>query len=471
MTHEARFGLWSLAALTLLFGASCFSYDDDPVEDTGEDTAIEDAEADEGSDVALVEGVASYTPYVPPATAEAAAMERTFSPLGCEHTVEHPNGITNAMLDFAEGTDSPLAIRVNFPTEDPSSTVAVVWQTDNDTRLSQLRLGDTEDELDLLYGGHSFNYQALDENYLHEVHVCGLLPGRTYYYQVGGDGAWSATHTFTTAPVVDSTEEFTFAVAGDTRTDDLLYQEWNQALRQIHEAGVDFITHSGDLVDIGLDVQQWLPFFAASDPYLGDLPLLPVVGNHDFFDINYIANFALPHTEEHWHVRYGNALIISLNDYSITDYFDNLTESREYLEQTLIENSDVEWRILIHHRPLFSAGTRHGPADELQEEWGDLLDQYNVDIVFSGHEHNYERSRPIAFPAGQDPTTASGDDGTVFIVAAGLGAPLYDIGSNWWTITSESVENYMIVNVSGTTMSATAYRLDGTVLDEFELQH
>ena len=37
---------------------------------------------------------------------------------------------------------------------------------------------------------------------VHEAHLCGLLPDRTYYYAVGGDGYWGAVHAFKTAPAV-----------------------------------------------------------------------------------------------------------------------------------------------------------------------------------------------------------------------------------------------------------------------------
>jgi hypothetical protein len=58
--------------------------------------------------------------------------------------------------------------------------------------------------------------------------------------------------------------------------------------------------------------------------------------------------------------------------------------------------------------------------------------------------------------------------GTIYIVAAGAGAPLYGVDpSCFHTHATESVRNYVIVDIDGLTLTYTAYRLDGSVLDEF----
>ena len=57
--------------------------------------------------------------------------------------------------------------------------------------------------------------------YFHEVHVCGLTPDTTYYYQVGGGPAgaevWSATQSFTTMPATVPSSGITVGVFGDAR--------------------------------------------------------------------------------------------------------------------------------------------------------------------------------------------------------------------------------------------------------------
>jgi hypothetical protein len=99
--------------------------------------------------------------------------------------------------------------------------------------------------------------------------------------------------------------------------------------------------------------------------------------------------------------------------------------------------------------------------------------------VFNGHDHDYERSKPIrGFDAdGMTGTIAEqgamgipvAASGTVYVVAAGSGAPLYGVDPTCYhTQITESVINYVIVQVDGLTMTYTAYRMDGSVIDQFE---
>jgi hypothetical protein len=92
-----------------------------------------------------------------------------------------------------------------------------------------------------------------------------------------------------------------------------------------------------------------------------------------------------------------------------------------------------------------------------------LLDKYHVDMVFNGHDHNYERTKPMRGNEVQ----GSPEDGVTYVVAAGVGAPLYDNGSNFFTAKSEKAENYVVVEIDGLNLKMTAKRLDGTVIDEF----
>jgi hypothetical protein len=83
-------------------------------------------------------------------------------------------------------------------------------------------------------------------------------------------------------------------------------------------------------------------------------------------------------------------------------------------------------------------------------------------MVFNGHDHNYERSRPIR---GEE--VVNFGEGTIYSVIAGVGAPLYDNGQDWWTEMSEKTSPYAIIRVQGDTLEFTAYRDDGTELDSF----
>ncbi|MGH9503342.1 MAG: metallophosphoesterase [Terriglobales bacterium] len=64
-----------------------------------------------------------------------------------------------------------------------------------------------------------------------------------------------------------------------------------------------------------------------------------------------------------------------------------------WLEQEL-RNSSNAWKICYFHHPLYSDGKFHGPDLDLRSALLPLFEKYGVNVVFSGHDHVYERLKP-----------------------------------------------------------------------------
>src|SRR5204862_4503071 len=98
------------------------------------------------------------------------------------------------------------------------------------------------------------------------------------------------------------------------------------------------------------------------------------------------------------------------------------------------------------------SSSRHGSRPDLQASLGPVFEGRHVDVVFNGHDHDYERTFPMV---GTTPTdTAMEPDyvspaGPVFVVSGGGGNDLYTSGTSVFTAKSESVHHVTVVDVAG----------------------
>lgn len=424
----------------------------------------------------------------------------SYTPEGCAYTVATP--VVNEAVMHAEqagASPEPGHVHVSWA-GDTSTTFAVNWRTGADTTLSQVLVGTDEasvmaadgaNENVAVQAGHSMLYGD-NSIRIHEVHVCGLSAGTRYFYKVGGSGHWSEVFDVGTAPTLGATESFTFAVSGDSRNEPAIWAETQHAI-QSH--AVDFQVFSGDAVVLGPLQAEWNAFFEAEfsgvsvQDVLARTPFMTANGNHDGLATNYLAQFALPQEEsdgehgdgEEWYsFNYANAHFVVLNDTVQGSTIEDSEATWLRNDLMAVDRSVTPWVFVIHHVPAYTCATAHSSDLTLRAAWQPIFDEAQVDFVFNGHNHNYERSKPIrGFASGStegeiQATGANGipvnNSGTVYVVAAGAGAPLYgvDPSASAFTQVAESVRNYLVVQIEGKTLHYTAYRLDGTVLDQFD---
>ena len=65
----------------------------------------------------------------------------------------------------------------------------------------------------------------------------------------------------------------------------------------------------------------------------------------------------------------------------------------EWVEAALKGSVD-DWKICYFHHPLYSDGATHGSSVDLRVILEPIFTKYGVNVVFSGHDHVYERLKP-----------------------------------------------------------------------------
>jgi hypothetical protein len=78
-----------------------------------------------------------------------------------------------------------------------------------------------------------------------------------------------------------------------------------------------------------------------------------------------------------------------------------------------LERAGDDWKLAFFHHPLYSSGDKHGPNLELRKQLEPLFVRNGVNVVFTGHEHFYERIKPqqgiTYFVAGSSAKLRRGD--------------------------------------------------------------
>jgi 3',5'-cyclic AMP phosphodiesterase CpdA len=81
--------------------------------------------------------------------------------------------------------------------------------------------------------------------------------------------------------------------------------------------------------------------------------------------------------------------------------------------ETVLQESHEPWKIAYFHHPLYGNAGRHGSAVDIRVLLEPLLVKYGINVVFSGHDHVYERVKPqkgiYYFVAGSGGQLRQGD--------------------------------------------------------------
>ena len=395
---------------------------------------------------------------------------------GCNYSVTTQIGAEAPKLSSdAFGTDpTPMQIHLSLMA-DPKTSVVAQWRTNDETTLSahiRYAVGAnlTPDALTTVVSGIEFGFRAGGTDGMqhiftvHQAHLCNLSPGTTYSYQVGGHDPftntdhWSDVFTFHTAPdtTANPDAEVQLGFVGDSRGG---YDIWQQLVTLIAARAPDLVLYSGDAVTLGLEQFEWDEFFTGGQQLFAQVPMVYAEGNHEANAVNFFSQVALPGDQQNYGVDYGYAHITVIND-SPGQPDDLAGATKDAMQQDFAASASARWKILMHHQPMYSASTMHGSNLMLQQLWQPIVDQYGVDLVLNGHDHDYEVSFPLLGQAVQ-PTNATG---TVYVVAGGAGAELYQNGMGFWTDYSESTYSAAMIDVRRDQMTMNAFRQDGTAI-------
>src|SRR5699024_1967673 len=267
------------------------------------------------------------------------------------------------------------------------------------------------------------------EEHAYKAVAKDLKPDTTYYYQVGSkSGEKSEIGSFKTSGEVG--DDFTFVHYTDTQN-----AYWNENVRNEAAFGADtikqaieiadnpdFVMHTGDVVETAQVEDEWIDLFSQSEASWLKQALAVAPGNNDEYGIGdsplvtekFNEHINVPITNDnssggsYYSYDYNGVHFVVANTNDNKESEDNPDQKALGKEQLAWIEEDIKqarengakWVILSYHKPLYSK-SYHSLLDEdvqkVREEFMELIDELDVDLVLQGHDHVISSTKSLKF--------------------------------------------------------------------------
>lgn len=307
--------------------------------------------------------------------------------------------------------------------------------------------------------------------YRYHVELSGLTRGTEYRYTIG-ENAFSGSFR-----VPHESDVTRFLYLGDVQFQESMeeYEEWGQMVRRAYQEhpDLDFAVIGGDLVNSPGELSQWEAFLEACDVF-AKLPVATVAGNHEGVHSNYTYQklFALPDDaeedqsgEEFYSLDFGNVRMLMMDSSFLTEERrqsmgkDAWAKEEQRVEAWIRSRTgscEKPWLAAVVHHPVYGMHDEDTVSPQIRRLWAPLLETGGVRIVFSGHQHLYQRTRSI--------------HGVVYLMGnSGQRESRFFHGNNLPEYTQQIYDrgaNYQIVEAGARRLKMTSYNKKGLVIDE-----
>jgi predicted phosphodiesterase len=181
-----------------------------------------------------------------------------------------------------------------------------------------------------------------------------------------------------------------FAAIGDMGTGDTSQYEVAQRMNSARQTlPFEFVIMLGDNIYGGSSPKDYEKKFERPYKPLLDagIKFYASLGNHDNPNERMYKLFNM-NGANYYTFKKGNVRFFVLD----SNYMD--AKQLAWLDKQLQDAGTNDWKICYFHHPLYSSGKTHGSSIELRSLIEPMFTKYDVDVVFSGHDHVYERVHP-----------------------------------------------------------------------------
>lgn len=305
-----------------------------------------------------------------------------------------------------EQTDNGTGYIILTPGEDETK-MNFSWQSPVKSLSETIILGKSADLSDGVGLEVKTEFNLFGFEWTHNATAQNLESDTEYYYQYTVDKEKSEIYSFRTGSPDLTTVLFVSdsQIGRSSGTQEEIYQHdtygWTSTLDSAfsYNGEIDFILSSGDQVEDSYSEEQYTYF--ESPEILRSLPVAAAIGNHDFYTPNYSHHFNNPNSNtlslfnwpagKGYYFEYNDVLFIVVDS---NNFFP--TANRRLIKNACKDYPDAKWRVLMmHHSPFDARG-----ADDIANKFArgtvvPYIDEFDIDICISGHDHYYSRSHMI----------------------------------------------------------------------------
>ncbi len=123
-------------------------------------------------------------------------------------------------------------------------------------------------------------------------------------------------------------------------------------------------------------------------------------------------------------------------------------------------NPSIDWIFVVESVPMYTSPSKH-PADfNIRDIYHPLFDKYNVDLVLTSDNHNYQRTFPLKYNNGDssNPIIANGNqvahnkannnNGVIYLVTGTAGRSLYELEGQSPYVVKQDDKHYGFININ-----------------------
>ena len=327
----------------------------------------------------------------------------------------------------ASYTDESAAFRVSCTVcGDTATGRGFCWYTKTDVPTAIRILDGRTDVTDTLTLAETA--APWDGRYMHQVAVKGLTAGTAYTYEITGDGGNTVTGTFRTD---DGDDKISFMAIADVQASSL--ENFLKGVRTA-QAGLDrnpdadFVANLGDFTNDSTN-EEWDYYAEAFDGFDSRVTLAPISGNHDGLGVwHWFENmFCLDKSGSvqnlngvNYSFDYGNAHFAVLNTNDALSV--SLSQLRWLYND--MRSTDKDWKIVFMHKSPYTLGKdgKWPDALYLKETLTRVCELTGVDLVMSGHDHQYLRTKSL-----KNNRVVADGEGVTYVLSGTAGSKRYEI--------------------------------------------